>query len=235
MRLIAISDIHGCYLTFKALLEQIQFTKEDHLVLGGDYVDRGPASKQVIDYIIELKQNGYKVDCLLGNHELIMFHSKSNKNQLNHWVGRSGGKQTLESFGGYPISEIPEKYWDFIVALEPKLEIGPYIFVHAGLNFGVDNPFEDIDNMMWIRDWHEAINYDWLGDRYIIHGHTPIPVQSIQDSLLQFEQRRVMNIDAGCFYVIDNERARLCAFDLTNRKLYFEANRDDMSSWLEQV
>ncbi|MFT5168289.1 MAG: serine/threonine protein phosphatase 1, partial [Saprospiraceae bacterium] len=64
MKQYAISDIHGCAKTFKALLEQISFSKEDVLYLLGDYVDRGPDSKGVIDHIWQLQSEGYTVFCL---------------------------------------------------------------------------------------------------------------------------------------------------------------------------
>jgi len=69
MRQFAIADIHGHLKTFKALLREINFTVFDELFLLGDFIDRGPDSKGVIDYIEELKQTGYTVYCLRGNHE----------------------------------------------------------------------------------------------------------------------------------------------------------------------
>ncbi|MEO0876095.1 MAG: metallophosphoesterase, partial [Bacteroidota bacterium] len=66
MRKFAISDIHGCLKTFEALLDQIQFTTQDELYLLGDYIDRGPDSKGVIDLIWKMQADGYQVKCLRG-------------------------------------------------------------------------------------------------------------------------------------------------------------------------
>jgi len=69
MRQIAISDIHGCARTFQALLDKIQLSTNDQLYLLGDYIDRGPDSKGVIDTILGLINAGYRVQTLMGNHE----------------------------------------------------------------------------------------------------------------------------------------------------------------------
>jgi serine/threonine protein phosphatase 1 len=71
----AISNIHGCYHTFKALLEKIGLCKEDELYLLGDYIDRGPGSKEVLDLILKLKSENFNIQCLLGNHEIMLFHA----------------------------------------------------------------------------------------------------------------------------------------------------------------
>jgi serine/threonine protein phosphatase 1 len=71
----AISDIHGCYRTFEALIEKIGLCKEDELHLLGDYIDREPGSKEVLDLILKLKSENYHVHCLLGNHEIMLFHA----------------------------------------------------------------------------------------------------------------------------------------------------------------
>ncbi len=70
MRKLAIGDIHGCNKTFKALLDQINLSKDDELTLLGDYIDRGPDSKGVIDTIINLQSSGYQVRALRGNHDI---------------------------------------------------------------------------------------------------------------------------------------------------------------------
>jgi serine/threonine protein phosphatase 1 len=83
------------------------------------------------------------------------------------------------------------------------------------------DPLHRQQNMLWLRDWYATIDYTWLGDRYIVHGHTPIPRYTLEDQWNDFETLRVVNIDNGC--VFDHpEMGSLCAVDLTQRKLYFE-------------
>lgn len=74
-RTFAIADIHGCYSTFCALLDQIMLTREDELYLLGDYIDRGPDSKKVVDLIIQLQADGFAVKPIMGNHEQMLLDS----------------------------------------------------------------------------------------------------------------------------------------------------------------
>ena len=69
-----IADVHGCYKTFVNLLEyKVQLSQDDQLFLLGDYIDRGVGSKEIIDYIADLQESGYKVYTLRGNHEDVLF------------------------------------------------------------------------------------------------------------------------------------------------------------------
>lgn len=105
MRRFAISDIHGCLRSFRALLEEINFSKEDTLYLLGDYIDRGPDSKGVIDHIWKLQKEGYTVHCLRGNHEQMLLNEISSPN--NYFDGES---ETLRSFGVKQNLNIPRQY-----------------------------------------------------------------------------------------------------------------------------
>ena len=75
MKRYAISDIHGCYQTFIDLLAQLNLTKEDELYLLGDLIDRGPNSKGVIDHVMQMQEDGYKVTVLMGNHEYMFLQA----------------------------------------------------------------------------------------------------------------------------------------------------------------
>ena len=114
MRKIAVSDIHGCLKTFKALIEhQVEFTKKDELYLLGDYIDRGPDSKGVLDYVMNLQEAGYKVFCVKGNHEEMMVNAVQNNEDVAMWL-YNGGQESLASFGTEDPGEIPPKYLNFI-------------------------------------------------------------------------------------------------------------------------
>lgn len=230
MRKIAISDIHGCAKTFKALLNKVNFSKNDVLYLCGDYVDRGPDSKGVIDLILDLRSKDYEIHCLIGNHEIMMLNAHEEEGNLRYWIS-NGGKQTMDSFQKDRISEIPQKYWDFLYTLDYVILENNFVFVHAGLNFHAENPLEDTTAMVWARNWYPNINYEWLGDRFIIHGHTPISQMEILTMHQELIEKKVLNIDNGCFYIKSDETGHLCAFDITNQKFYFQKNLDDMSDW----
>lgn len=227
MRKIAISDIHGCNRTFLALLEKTGFSQGDELFLLGDYIDRGPDSKGVIDTILRLRAEGYSVRCIKGNHEEMLLKSwrLNDERSLSHWV-RNGGDEALRSFGAARPSGIPPLYREFISKLPLYIEDGNHLLVHAGLNFTTpEDPLSLDYSMLWIRDWHTDVNYKWLGDRYIIHGHTPTRRKDILKMFDNFEKNRYINIDAGCCFKIGGFDS-LCAFDMTNREIYFQENID---------
>ena len=103
------------------------------------------------------------------------------------------------------------------------LEVGDHILVHGGLNFNSNDPLRPTQQMIWIRDWYNKINYAWLGNRIIIHGHTP---QSVAETTLQLEfleQEHVLNIDCGCVFNGAVLNTLVC-FELNSRQLFFQKN-----------
>jgi serine/threonine protein phosphatase 1 len=223
MRRFAISDIHGCLRTFESLLECLSLEKEDQLFLLGDYIDRGPDSKGVIDCIIALRERGQQVFCLRGNHEQMLLNAIANPRHLPVFLS-NGGVESLLSFGTTNPRDIPEPYLRFINDLPLYLEIPDYVLVHAGLNFNLQDPLQGENEMIWIRNWYSSIQYEWLGPRLIVHGHTPIGKSAITAMARQLPLRRVLNIDAGCVYSYDTSMGALCAFDLDTGKLFFQDN-----------
>ncbi len=236
MRNLAISDIHGCFQTFRKLVEdQIDLQKEDHLYILGDLIDRGPDSKGVIDYILKLQRKGYQLSCLRGNHETMMLNSFGTLSHRFMWL-RNGGIQTVESFNIENLEMIPDDIITFAQDLEYYFEIDDYILVHAGLDFkGAGDPLANTTAMQWIRDWYDDIDYNWLGKRKIIHGHTPKKKDQIQMMFDTIGEVGVLNIDCGAYKVHKKGKGYLCAFDMTNSKLYFQENVDNMSAWLNTV
>lgn len=225
MRKFAISDIHGCASTFRALLEKIELTPTDQLFLLGDYVDRGPDSKGVIDYILELREKGFWVKCLKGNHEERMQVARTSSTVNEIWL-RSGGQAALESFGVDAVRNIPQKYWHFIDQLETFHVEGPYLMVHAGLNFKLENPMDDHHAMLWIRDWYRDINYNWLKDKIILHGHIQFTCQEIEAARQALSNKKVLGIDCGCSTRDVPGRGYLCAFELIHQTCTFQVRLD---------
>ena len=227
MRKFAISDIHGCVQTFKALLGKINYTKNDELYLLGDYIDRGPDGKGVIDHIWHLQQEGYAVHCLLGNHEKILLDAATKGKSFYD----EGEIYTLFSFGVNHYKDIPTKYIDWIKGLVYYLEIDNYILVHAGLNFKVRKPFKDLKEMIWIRRYNMKIDKDWLGDRIVIHGHTPITLAEMKKDFSNLAQRQALDIDGGCCFN-DRGLGHLVAFELGSQDLFFQPLID---TWPEKL
>lgn len=229
MRKIAISDIHGCNESFHALLDQVALSKSDELYLLGDYIDRGPDTRGLINKILYIQKNGYIIKCLLGNHEQMMIDALADINEADFqlWL-TNGGVETLESYMENGKLTIPNTHYDFFDNLDLYYEIDEYILVHAGLNFKMPEPLADEVSMLWIRDWYHNLNRTWLGERIIVHGHTPMPKVEIEKQFENLKKLPVLDIDGGCVHKGKRRGVGyLVAFDLTNRKLYFQEKVED--------
>ena len=222
-----ITDIHGCAATFRKLVqENIRLSPDDDLYLLGDYIDRGPDSKGVLDFIFELKEKGHSIHCLRGNHEEFLLYSLKDPDELEHWKTRNGGNTTLRSFEVDRPNDIPDKYLSFISQLPYFLEVDDFLLVHAGFNFDADNPFEDRQAMLMIRNFR--IDRDFLKGRKIIHGHTPTRLSQIIANVENSDAVEI-NLDAGCVYHSIPDLNYLVALELNTWKLFVEEGVDRIS------
>ncbi|NUQ26549.1 MAG: serine/threonine protein phosphatase [Saprospiraceae bacterium] len=228
MRRFAISDIHGCLRTFQCLLDQIGLSKADTLYLLGDYIDRGPDSKGVIDLILQLRKEGHQVVCLRGNHEQMLLNalSKHGLEELQLWLN-AGGAETIDSFHDELQTDtfLPRPYLAFIRQLDYYALSDDYWLVHAGFNFKKNNPLEDTESMLWIRNWYAQLKPSVLNGAVVVHGHTPTPRHLIEAQVERLDELPVLNIDCGCVY---KDRMPgigfLCAFEMDSRRLFFVEN-----------
>ena len=212
----AIGDIHGCFNSLKELIEnKIQLQKNDKLILLGDYIDRGPNSKEVVDYIIELQDRGYDIMTLLGNHESMLVDAYYNENAISKWI-QNGGSETLKSFEINSLKNLESKYLDFFNNLKLYFELDEYLFVHAGFNDELENPFVDKYCMLWKS--RERYFNPLLRDRIIIHGHSPVPINSCEEQIKN--NSNVINIDAGCVYS-NPDLGKLVALEINSRTILF--------------
>jgi len=205
-----IPDIHGCFETFNALLDKIDFQKEDHLFLLGDYINRGPKSKQVIDYIIEKLNDGYQIYPLKGNHEEMA------EKGLNFTENQLGEYHNLEP-----------KYARFMEKLYYTIELEDALLVHAGINFKLKKPFEDIQSMLWSKKDYSRL-YPTPPKR-IIYGHTIKPLNTIKNEVHQ--QALWIPLDNGCYRKDSSNYGNLCCLELDAMELVIQKNIDDMDSW----
>jgi len=130
MRTLAFGDIHGCYQSLLALWERVNPAKDDHLIMLGDYVDRGPQSKQVIDFLLE-KKRVHTMDFLQGNHEVKMMLTRGYQNEFEAWIDHWDAGATMDSYGVTSVHDIPESHWEFLRVCKPYVELDRHIFVHA--------------------------------------------------------------------------------------------------------
>ncbi len=214
-RLFAIGDIHGCFDSLKELVEhEIQLQKGDKLILLGDYIDRGPKSKEVVDFIFELQENGYGVVPLVGNHEVMLLEAFNDEKLVSKWI-QNGGSETLNSFGISFLKNLESKYLNFFKSLKLFFEFEVYLFVHAGFNDKIENPFDDSYHMIW--KCREEYISPLLKDRVIIHGHCPVSFVTCKERI----NNRVINLDTGCVYSTNTHFGRLTALELTTRRIFF--------------
>jgi len=187
-RLLAIGDIHGCLDQLDALMLQVEPTAEDQVIFLGDYVDRGPASCGVIDYLIELGQTLPSTIFLRGNHDQ-MFADYLDGHEPTMFL-MNGGLKTLSSYQDNGQWPIPSAHRDFLQALHNVYEMAEYIFVHAGLRPGISLAQQEAWDLLWIRREFVTSNYDW--GKVVVYGHTPL------EEPLVTETRR--GLDTGCVY-----------------------------------
>ena len=136
-RTIAIGDVHGCSKALAARLDAIQPGPGDTLVTLGDYVDRGPDSRGVLDQLLALTGACHLV-ALSGNHEELLTDALADVRALRRWL-TLGGTDTLRSYGWTPggprrrlADWIPKPHRDFLAACRPYHETDTHLFVHAG-------------------------------------------------------------------------------------------------------
>jgi len=188
----AVGDIHGRIDLLNQLLEQIRqdiatrsLLVRPLLVFLGDYVDRGPASREVIDLIANLRTT-YTIVCLRGNHEDVLLRFLEDPSIGPDWV-EHGGAQTLLSYGVTPPQRVdpvpwekvrdlfaealPDSHLAFFQGLEHYAAIGDYVFAHAGVRPGVPLEQQTSQDLLWIR--RPFLDVEKAIDRVVVHGHTP--------------------------------------------------------------
>lgn len=191
-RVYAIGDVHGRNDLLCALLAQIQDhavqtpAREHTLVLLGDYVDRGPASKAVIDTLLDLDWPGWKFVFLRGNHDQAVLDFLADANFYRAWRSY-GAPETLLSYGVMPprfereaefakarddfAARIPQAHLEFLQTLQLLHIEDDYLFAHAGIKPGIPIEEQIAEDLLWIRD--EFLNCRRDLPKKVVHGHTP--------------------------------------------------------------
>lgn len=226
-----IPDIHGHPKTLKYMIEdRLNITKSDVVYFLGDYIDRGPDSKGVIDYIMSMQNAGYEVYCLRGNHE--DYCLKAWNADKKRFLGRSsiekewrknGAQNTLLSFNVKRPRNIDQRYIEWMNNTKYYIELEDYILVHAGLNCSIDNPFEDTKSMMWIRDFKVDVNK--IGGKKVIHGHVPVELSFI-NLFSQSEGYNFLAIDNGIYYKNKDGFGNLLAYNIDTKEIVIQHNID---------
>lgn len=220
-----ITDIHGCYKTFRYLLEEtLQPDPDDKIYLLGDYINKGPSSRATLDYVMELSESPLEVKTLMGNHEKHLLDALDDPSGF-HLFLEKGGANTLKDFGVDRISAIPGIYLEFMRSLDLFIRLDKYLLVHAGFNFNSGDPFQDREAMLNTRNMnHIPPEYQALR---IVHGHVPVPLKQIRETIERPENWNI-SIDGGCVYPRRRGMGFLTAFELSSGKLYAKECIDEV-------
>lgn len=134
-RHLAISDIHGCYDALCTLCDFVGLRNDDILITLGDYVNRGPNSNAVLDWLVH-HDALHQLQPLRGNHDIMMVNARENDSEYRKWID-VGGDATLRSYAPFEgdkgsLVDIPDAHWDFLTnRLLPYFETETHFFVHA--------------------------------------------------------------------------------------------------------
>jgi len=192
--LYAVGDIHGRFDLLQSLLEQIEadarlqgHASKRVLVFLGDYVDRGPDSRSVIEELIARPLQGFDAHYLKGNHEAILLDFFEDERHLRNWLV-NGGQATMQSYGvdtdalararagsetwrSAFAAALPQSHLRFFRNLKLSVSFGDYFFAHAGVRPGIPLAAQTEDDLVWIR--HPFLNYTSSFGKVVVHGHTP--------------------------------------------------------------
>jgi serine/threonine protein phosphatase 1 len=190
-RLYAIGDVHGCADLLDRLMDQIgseerSAKKPSQLIFLGDYVDRGPDSRGVIDRLLKIRLERPETVFLKGNHEAVFLEFLDDAMEAADWLDW-GGVETVQSYGVGDVAtrdpvelaeelraRIPTEHLAFLKSLELWRVFGDYAFVHAGFKPGKAIGAQDERDMLWIRgEFHQAPP-ETRPDKVVVHGHQPI-------------------------------------------------------------
>jgi len=190
---LVIGDIHGCANSLRSLMNKIsrEILSNRLLVFIGDYIDRGPNSKKVVEILLELEEL-YSCIFLRGNHEQMLLDAL-HKGKETLWF-TNGGQDTLRSYGVDKANEIDDAHKEFYRNTRLYFETPDFFFVHAGVS-----PFKTIEQsieehqteeFLWTRSHLNADCSKW--EKTVVFGHTPI-------TEVHFQKNKI-GIDTGCVY-----------------------------------
>lgn len=207
-RIFVIGDIHGYLNKLQELWRKIDpDPQRDQIVFLGDYVDRGPNSREVVELVLLIKREFPRTVCLMGNHELMLLdYLTYRKDPWTFFL--NGGVETIHSYeliGDDPESQMPHEHMGFFNSLKLYYETEEYLFVHAGIRHGMPLNQQTLDDLLWIRG--DFIDCDKDFGKLVIFGHTPFPRPLVQQNKI--------GIDTGAGY-----GGRLTCLELPTRVFY---------------
>lgn len=224
MRILAIGDIHGCSTAFDTLLSTIRLQPTDTIITLGDYVDRGPNSRGILNRLIRLHQKGQLV-ALRGNHELMMMAARFSRREESLWRCR-GGKETLTSYSKSnqvaKLKDVPARHWHFIenVCVD-WYETETHFFVHANVHPDIPLAQQSANMLFWAK-FGDPVPH--ISGKTMVCGHTS------QKSGLPVNRGHAICIDTRVY-----SKGWLTGLDVTSGKIW-QANQAGRvrTAWIDQ-
>ena len=217
MRSYVIGDIHGCIDELRYLIDDLPIEFGDRLIFLGDYIDRGPNSKGVLTYIIELrKTRDLEIICLKGNHEDMFLAYLGLSGQHGDMFLYNGGYATLISYGVHSkqssvdeiIARIAPEHIEFLKSLRTYFVMPPFICVHAGVHPSKPLDKQTDSDLLWIRNEFIDNPHRLFPPYHVLFGHTP------RISVL-FDLPYKIGLDTGLVY-----GNKLSCLEVTEKILY---------------
>jgi serine/threonine protein phosphatase 1 len=206
-RTIAVGDVHGCSTALRRLIEAIDLRATDTLVMLGDYVDRGPDSRGVLELLIELGDRCRLVP-LMGNHEEMMLAARNARADLGFWLA-CGGQATLHSYGNSGgIELVPREHFRFLEHCQTWYETETHFFVHANYRADVPLDRQDAHALRWL-SLADYVPPPHRSGKIAVVGHTP------QRSGQMLDLGHLKCLDTGCCL-----GGRLTALDVESGRLW---------------
>jgi serine/threonine protein phosphatase 1 len=208
----AVGDIHGRADLLAQMLDRLEQEQPSPdpaappiVVFLGDYVDRGPDSRTVIDLLLQGRPHGFERRYLIGNHEAMLLKFLEDPIEGRHWLTQ-GGSATLGSYGApappaiasrasliqaWRIfrEQLPQEHFEFMMRLERFVVLGDYAMVHAGVDPAKPLEAQSDEDLLWIRKKFllGRRRYDYM----VVHGHTPIDAP--------YKDERRIGVDTGAY------------------------------------
>jgi serine/threonine protein phosphatase 1 len=192
----AIGDVHGCFDKLVRLLGRCRLhcgARPMRLVCIGDYLDRGPQSRRVVELLIETQAAAPdQVICLCGNHEAMALAAAVQGGEIEALWLLNGAAETLQSYGVAEAAALPMAHLEWFQSLPVSYDDGRRYFVHAGVDPRVPLERQSEEDQLWIREPFLSHGGDY--GRLIVHGHTPVP-----NGVPDLRANR-LNIDTGAVF-----------------------------------
>jgi serine/threonine protein phosphatase 1 len=227
LRVYAIGDLHGRFDLLRKMAALIRADLAERPpprrtveVFLGDYIDRGPQSREVVEWLIGTPPLANERICLLGNHEDMLLDAMVKPDAFANWL-HNGGDATLASYGvnirpfagraklaegGAQLADsLPARHREFFESLLRMADFEPYLFVHAGIRPACPLADQDPEDLIWIRAPFLNSSADF--GRVVVHGHTPVERPEVRPNRI--------NLDTGAYF---SGRLTCLALEGTSRR-----------------